>query len=437
MKLQEGGVGPGTGDELYDRLESLGLHPARGGSSDILYELPPDELADVVAAIWMSAPFRWAPVRSPFSFNASSSISGAGNPCFHTGCRVSRGAALGRFAALYADVALVRDPFDAILHGDFTAKARADLVTNLLVLAELEPAVRAGIIQFSPSDIPLCAEGVEELTGLQAEIRGQLEAASAPVFDRAFGAADVKLVHGPNYKYVSIGGVESLIPHGRIDLAPIDGQSPWEGSELTEEEAREAFQAWIFEPSLEDIEMHGVRQWLGGGTYLSDRELDSQLLRRLGQEEEGVELLLKHDLPFVDGLDTTALVDLRAREGEAFEVYRDRIAQMVAENIDDQENLDAAFNDMVRPELNRIDRAVAVARQVARDDIRENLVFGAGLATIGLAAGAVAPTAGAIVTALGGTAFAKELLTQLNSLQREPTVAKVSDFYFIWKARKQ
>lgn len=143
-----------------------------------------------------------------------------------------------------------------------------------------------------------------------------------------------------------------------------------------------------------------------------------------------------HPLPFIDGLDTKTLLKLRKEEGEAFQVYRDRVRTLVEQSSLSALEFKEAFRDLVQPELNQIDKAVASARKMVKREIREKLVFGTGMVTIGLAAGVVTPAVGAIVAAMGGAKFGADLLSNINMLLSEPVKARENDFFFLWKARE-
>ncbi len=97
--------------------------------------------------------------------------------------------------------------------------------------------------------------------------------------------------------------------------------------------------------------------------------------------------------------------------------------------------LKEAFNDLIRPELNKIDSAVKNARSMVKDSIREDLIFGVGAVTIGISIGIVAPEVGAAVSFMGGSNYLLKILKGYNSLLREVPAAKENDFYFLWKAR--
>lgn len=121
-------IGPGNGYALFEEIDSLEIWPKDQDQveSSWISDCEFDVLRKAADALCMASPFRWRPVRNPFSFLANSSLSGAANPCFHPLCRLARAKALGRFAALYADTVLIRDPFEGVLHVEDSDMLRLD-----------------------------------------------------------------------------------------------------------------------------------------------------------------------------------------------------------------------------------------------------------------------------------------------------------------------
>lgn len=147
---------------------------------------------------------------------------------------------------------------------------------------------------------------------------------------------------------------------------------------------------------------------------------------------------LVHTVPFLEGMNTELLLKLRAEEGEAFQMYRERVSQAArATSKEDPSRANQVFADLVQPELARLDLAVANAKKMATRRVRENLVFGTGLVAIGVGTGLVAPDMQAVLAALGGLKFGSEILEGLNQLVSEPPEVRESDLYFLWRAGKE
>jgi hypothetical protein len=100
------------------------------------------------------------------------------------------------------------------------------------------------------------------------------------------------------------------------------------------------------------------------------------------------------------------------------------------------EHFEEAFRDLVEPELNRLDKAVASAKKMATRRVREQLVFGIGSVTLGLAAGLTEPTVATYLASLLGAKFTWDVIKDINVLLSESPEARASDFFFLWKIRE-
>jgi hypothetical protein len=430
-------VWPGGGAELFEEIEYWDFWPEKRSKPGI-HDCDFDSLRNAADSLWMASPFRWKVGSDPFNFLASSSLSGAGNPCFHPASRFARARNLGRFASLYADTVLIRDPFEQILYGEDSPRLRADFSLTLQVLRALRTEIEAGVVAFAPSVVPLCAEHSKEFSCEHDAFCERLFAASDALLPDIVEQVRFTTNTTPEYDYVGLENLEPFLPAETMDLVPSFGKRGRRTSDLTEAERREIVLTWVLDPSLHDLQFRNTVSRLLNLRYLTDRPIDLSLLWLLDDPERPVTSDLasrtSHILPFIDGLDSESLLKLRREEGEAFQVYREKVRQLVEQGPSGKQ-FDQAFRDLVAPELQKIDKAVASARKIAKRKVREKLVFGSGMVTIGVAAGSIAPQIGAILSAFGGAKFAIDLLSGLNALVSESEEARKSDFFFLWKAR--
>ena len=165
-------IGPGNGCSLFEEIDSLGLLHKRAlnGESPWISECDFVSFQNVADALCMASPVILRPVKNPCSFLASSSLSGAGNPCFDPHCCFARAKALGRFAALYADTVLIRDPFGDILHESDSARLRLEFALKLGVLDLLRHEIEAGVVIFAPTHFPLCEDGLKKFNQVEDAI---------------------------------------------------------------------------------------------------------------------------------------------------------------------------------------------------------------------------------------------------------------------------
>jgi hypothetical protein len=102
----------------------------------------------------------------------------------------------------------------------------------------------------------------------------------------------------------------------------------------------------------------------------------------------------------------------------------------------DEHHIRQVFEDVIRPELNKIDLVVRNERQRIARSLKTNVIFGAGVVSVGLSAGLFAPDAGKLLAELGGFGFALGALNKLNQLFEEPASIRENNFYFLWRATR-
>ena len=438
-------TGPGNGYSIFKQIESMDLLPAQQLKNKKSYIGECDFISfqNTADALCMASPFLMKPVDNSFSFLSSSSLSGYGTPCFDINCCTDRAKALGRFAALYADTVLIRDPFGDILHEEDSEKLRLEFILKLGALQVLRTVIEAGIVLFAPTHFPLCNDGLKKFNQVEDAIEKRVISASKQIIEHIVENLDIKIEGNDNYNYLALRGTEKFVPHEGIDLVPMSSQSPLsqlkKGQKLSDEEIRETIQSWILYPALKDIQYHHIINWLYDVRYITDRPIDIDLLRIMGENvginTHQLRVQASHPLPFIDNLDTNTLLKLRKEEGESFKVYRDRVRDLMGQTTLSDHEFKEAFRDLVLPELNQIDKSIASVKKMVKKELREKLIFGTGMVTIGLAAGTVTPEVGAIVAAMGGAKFGAELLSNINTLLCEPAKARENDFFFLWKAR--
>jgi len=325
-------IGPGNGYALFEEIDSLDIRPKSYDhvKSSWIHDCKFESLQNTADELCMVSPFLWKPVRNPFSFLASSSLSGAVNTCFDPSCRISRAKALGRFAALYADTVLIRDPFEGILNEEDSDKLRLDFAITLEVLESLRAEIEAGVVLFAPTDFPLCEDGLKKFSQVELAIKEQVFNASDQIIEHVIEQLEVNVVSKAENDCISIRGTEEFDSHSKISIFNLDVRSRLgNGQKLTKDEVRGVVQRWILDPSLIDLQYRHIISWLYDVKYLTDRPVDADLLRVLGENAglrpPQLSAQANHPLPFVDGLDTKTLLKLRQDDGEAFQVYRDRV----------------------------------------------------------------------------------------------------------------
>jgi hypothetical protein len=442
MILSDDRIGPGTGHKLIDSIKTSINKSNKEDPFDLLNP-DIDELKSRVDSFRMASPYLWKPETSPFSFMSNSSLAGLGNPCAHSDCRLSRIRDLSKFATLYADTIIIPDPFDEFLESDGEEFDRVELLFTLIKLLDIAPLIESGIVVFGPKWFPLCEEGKKQFIKFEENTAATLINAANVIENELLTTLSFsKTKHSDNAFTISIDHCGEYVSTDQIDVLMLDKLSRslvTDNPELTEEEKRHAIKSFIIDPAINDLQYRELMRWLYNAKYLSDRPADSLILNQIDGHHQTIQQdfasAITHSLPFIENLDTKTILKLRTEEGEAFNLYRDKVKDFVDGTPVGSRPLKDAFNDLIRPELNKIDSAVKNARSMVKDSIREDLIFGVGAVTIGISIGIVAPKVGAAVSFMGGSNYLLKILKGYNSLLREVPAAKENDFYFLWKAR--
>jgi hypothetical protein len=244
--------------------------------------------------------------------------------------------------------------------------------------------------------------------------------------------------------FLRITGPDRLVEHGEVNLHNLPGtlarkilRNP--ASRLTRMDVVPRIEQNFIEPLLKDLLLQNWVSLTFDTRYLTDRAADFEVLDSINHPENrrqnaSLANALSHSLPVILTMTPAEMLHLRQNEGEAFQVYRDAIHSLLNTlNPSDERAVKAAFLDVVRPQLNKIDLAVSEARKTVSSSLREKLVFGTGLVTISLFSGLLPPEVGAVVGWLGGAKFGTDLLIEANKLVQEPRAIRSTEFYFLWR----
>jgi hypothetical protein len=244
----------------------------------------------------------------------------------------------------------------------------------------------------------MCQSAGRDFDKAIAELDTKLDSAAAALLERYRAAVTVRVVLDNGPIHMLLTGPEEVVEHGAIELhnlpAALIARIRKDGSyRLDSAEIDRALRRTLLDPMLDDMVLQNWHSRFFGFRYLTDRPDDLAVLSAINSNT--VESLnvkaqsaLRHSLPVVDGLDTKALIRLRQTEGEAFIVYRDALNGVLREvEHNDAASIKQAFDDIVRPELHRLDKAVASARKLVRRSLRDSVLIGTGLVCIGVFGG--------------------------------------------------
>ena len=125
---------------------------------------------------------------------------------------------------------------------------------------------------------------------------------------------------------------------------------------------------------------------------------------------------------------------LRKKESGAFTSYRDAVRSVFLKlkNEKDINVVKKAVQDIIIPEVHKIERLIETHKDSLKDKLKGELIFDA----IIISAGYFANSAGINLSeVVGGLFTAKDIFTDALPLTSSPIEAKRSDYYFLWKLK--
>jgi hypothetical protein len=468
------GVGRMT-EQLYDILSRERLDTPDRVKRAIMHDKTVGEIQELRLRLSQAIPDihpRETGQRGPFRFLPNMDIAAHGSGfCHEWACRLDRIDRLLRFAALWADLVVlpsyVSHCSEDIAPSDVDEPNFRNVIAgDLQVMLACRPLVEAGIVAWASRAYYFCPH-------CGHEILGQLGA--APGVARAIQRLHRACVEKAKVRFechpalplhdrylVDIQGPEDVVPHGRALW--MTGHLPqW----LPKRVADRAASGLAVEHTLarsrvrhverlmhllsrvaDDIAAQHVMSTALGTRYLTNRQVDTVFLQALGENPEHERLnriigqYLSYEIPIIESVSLSDLLRVRRDDHEAFLVYRDTLKRVIDENIVPERRLTGTeakqlFEDVIRPNLNRMDAKVSsirkkAARKLARDVVVTGTVLSAGLFT-----GLVPAQMIGLLSALGGLPVARELVTTLSSAIGTPDEVRGEDLYFLWQVRRR
>jgi hypothetical protein len=419
--------------EFFEFLASKGLRPSEAERT--LKSLGKAKLLDLSTDIQGQLPYVRDSADSRFGFLASSTLSGAPEPCGQIACRLSKADELARFASLYADEVLIRDPFSRYSEDSRKSALRGQLLADLRVLGHLQPLIEAGLVGVAPTSCLLCAEHKAELVREEETLRANLDIAADILVEQY--STQLSFTY-ERTGFVGVRGPESLIPHGGQFVGPFQPQVALEKG-VVREAVKEAILYRMLNPILNDVFLQDHFKNHYQYRYLTDRDIDIAVIDAVG----GAELTpfnqsllhgLQHVVPVVGSVDIETLVALRREEGEAFQVYRDALVKLLRDaDLSTPTSIREAFEDGIQPELNKINLAASNARKLQKRELKRDVAINGGIVSIGLMLGLLQPAIGVVTAALGGLKTLRDLGAKVSDLMMEPAKVRENSFYFLWR----
>jgi hypothetical protein len=454
----------GSFPEFFEELDRLAISPGR-----VLPKLVKME-RDALIGLAYSLREKLPPPsinskRDPFSFVANGHLSGT-VPNLPIGVRLAGVDALARFAALYATSVLVREPFEvqwlaSLARGNSRVPLPVEIIADdlagqLETLLFLRPLFEAQLADIMYNFFP----ELPAIERVNAELQRILSAAEAALF-RSYGervSFSVSHIQRNGLTMSLASGARDLvvfqdaIGHFSFRKLPaVKGQnrkakSSKQGDLITLKVAKG--HPWFKEmfgellgPILSDIGLQAVSSMAFRTSYLTNREADVKALEG-SNTAEGTAISrrlfkdLAHEIPVIQDIPLANVIALREREQEAFQVYRDAVRAALHEGNSAPLKGRELYQDIIRPELNKIDLAMRRNREMLFKAAARDAVLGIGAVALGIYSGLVTPELGDAIAKLGGLKFGIDLLKNVKAATEEPQSIRENRFYFLWKLQQ-
>jgi hypothetical protein len=468
-------------EELYETLQRRDITAKK---LDRVASWPPAKLFELFQSVLDARRVVPSGEQSPFNFVANDSLSGASVPFASIEQRFGKATKLARFAALYADKLFIRDPFDRYpqpralqdAEGNVTqaerelepsdfddSRLRSRLIDDIRLVLFLKPLFKAGLLGFAESALHWCPSCVRI-----AQDRGELGRLVREPEELAWQRRIAKVVKHLERTYLEQGTtlVHQHGGHAHASVFVPPGLFEYEEAQLKVQlprglakkalepltlSLRDARSIRVFAREIDrivdDLSTQNAAANRFGCQYITDRGIDIELMNLVSDKaarsfNTAAVDSLSHPLSFLDDIPLDRILKVREKEGEAFLVYRDAMRKLLATaGGKTAKELREAFDDEIRPELNRIDLAMSNARRIASVSTLTDAAVVFASVSIAAFSGLLPTTLGippelvGVGAALGGWQGAKGLASKLSSLRSPPKEVSDNRFAFLWRLR--
>lgn len=434
---------------FFEYLNSKGLTQKKYANK--LYSLTPAELMDLIAnGVGLASVDRTLDKNSNFNFVANDTLSGGMFPCTELPCRLSNIDTLARNAILYADTVFISNPFEKYTHIDeFTDYTRFQLGVDLTLLYHVKPLLDENIFQLSSSFMHVCKACLRKMKVLTKAYEKKMDKAQKELFDICLTKLNYRFTTEPNSRTaVDISGQKDILPHGMTiwweepseEITKTIG-SKKKGKLTKEQVIKLGLVDSLVYPIIEDLITQNYYSNFFNSYYLTHRNIDARIINNNHTKaksgyNEIIKNSLDHNLPFVPNIDLKKMIQLRKKEGEAFQIYRASLTNFLTSIKSPDYHLKEAFRDEIQPEINKIKQTIKTSRKLILSDMTKDLVIGSTYVSIGLFSHLLPPTIGEITAALGGKNYLDRFGDNVKKLTTLKSEVKTNKYYFIWRLQK-
>lgn len=387
-----------------------------------------------------------------YSFIANSQLSGDVSPCAGLSCRMDNVEQIARNAALYADTVFIQNPFDKYLGtNDFKEFDRENIINDLIILKFLKPLIDEKIVRFSSMGYHFCPDCYSKFVEsyLGSDYNKKKESQKQFLLDSFLKNSKIGLSLVNDELSASINSSNDLLHHPRTiyfygeipDV--IKKMKPTNSLKiLTDKQVRDTqILDFVIEEILQDIQIQEFYSRKYGAHYITNRPIDFELLSIVNNEtvqiqSKNVTKNISHEIPFIKNVPIKNLIELRKKEGEAFQVYRNTIKNLTSD-ISEFATDKQIYFDIIKPELDKIDLTIKNSKKVIWQETYSDFLIHSGFVAVGLTTGLLIPNIGQITATIGGLNFFNKVGKNIQKMISESENLRNENFYFLWKVKEK
>jgi len=388
--------------------------------------------------------------------------------CPEWNCRLRRIDNLSRFCTMYADQVYIQNYFAEFEHEPTTKHEefhfRYTFAGDLKVMLRLRPLIENGIIQWVPQTEPgfhMCPSCAKELIPSFEEVNERLERHIDALNKKYLKDTSATLEKTPELGlyFVHSKGSKELWEHGEVisilEQAPRSMLAKLKASvEKSQLSKRDIDKLGVVRGTLHEIALdiwtkHFLSRFLGlNAKYLTNREIDISFIEAITEDTDFkmynqiLKARLLIELPILDGIPISQLLDIRRKEFGAFLLYRDGIDEIIKNYILPRKPLSEldvseVYQDVIQPKLNQINMRVKAIKKSLTKKLALNVGITGGILGIGLLSNILTPELKVLLGVVGGIPAIRNFIETALELTGTPEEIRADNFYFLWKVSQK
>lgn len=433
-------------EELYDYLEFELQMTSPKTVIDTISGFDYQKIEYLIEQLFQKIPVKSSKDNiSIFEFRPNSTLTGGAYPCNDLYCRMKKLEELMRFSSLYADNVLIVSPIDKymkLLEGGVEID-RYELAVDIIILLELKPLAKNNVIIFQSEYICLCPNCSEKYyrkkelfkRKIDSGFNKQLKECSTKIKCKLLKKDNVE-IHISNaeeygYSHETVLSFKNYIPDKILNKL-----STLESNEVTlnpDDILLLDIPYYLLNKSYEDVFVKCFYDNNLNISYLTDRQADFSLLDAVNGQIENNLHLLDHSLSIVPDVSISKIIELRMKEGESFKVYRDKLnKELKILNNPNESEIKDIQNDIVQPEINKMNLALKNNKKILGKQFKSDLVFWGSTISIGMLCGNMNKDMSSVLGAVGGASTLYNLYNEYREVNSDSNIRN-EPFYFLWK----